>query len=160
MWCGRSIRRDYILTFRSIVINMNVCTLWTMPSWLQTWYNAWPSRTPLWGGLYTTPLFPSRLCLDSVGLDLSRMPIFWLWNCWNCLVTVWWLSSACLSDYWVQWTFLADSPAGISPNQQANPLEITGQQRKVQQTAAESPTDNKQTSLLIIIINKKSNMDK
>ena len=46
MWCGRSKRRDY--TFRSIVINMNVHTLWTMPSRLQTWYNAWPSQTPLW----------------------------------------------------------------------------------------------------------------
>ena len=40
------------------------------------------------GGLYTAPLFPAGLRSDSVGLDLSRMPIFWLWNCWNCPVTV------------------------------------------------------------------------
>jgi hypothetical protein len=38
-------------------------------------------------GLYTPPPFPAGLRSDSVGLDLSRMPIFWLWNGWNCPVT-------------------------------------------------------------------------
>ena len=38
-------------------------------------------------GLYTPPPFPAGLRSDSVGLDLSRMPNFWLWNGWNCPVT-------------------------------------------------------------------------
>ena len=38
-------------------------------------------------GLYTPPAFPAGVRPDSDGLNLSRMPIFWLWNGWNCPVT-------------------------------------------------------------------------
>jgi len=38
--------------------------------------------------------------------------------------------------------FSGGQSAGISPNQQAFPPEITGQQRKVRQSPAEGPTDS------------------
>ena len=57
------------------------------------------------GGLYTPPPFPGGLRSDSDGLDLSRMPIFWLWSCWNFPVTFRWFSGAGLPDWWVRRTF-------------------------------------------------------
>ena len=56
-----------------------------------THYDAWRS-------LHSPP-FLAGLWSDSVGLDLFRMPNFWLWNCWNSLATFWQLSGACLPDW-------------------------------------------------------------
>ena len=105
------------------------------------------------GGLYTPPGFPGGLRADSGRTPSDpTYPEFWIFGSGMAGI-VQWLSGACLSDGLVRWTFPVDSPAGISPNQQGNPLESptessrksNGQQWKVQwkvqRTALESPME-------------------
>ena len=104
-------------------------------------------------GLYTPPPFPGGLRADSDGLDLSRMPNFWLWNGWNCPVTFRWLSGACLPD----WSSPTDFPTDWLPeyHQASNeiPPEMTRQQQKVQQKSGRlQRTLSRQPSLLILLI--------
>ena len=94
------------------------------------------------GGLYTPPPFPGGLRADSDGLDLSRMPNFWLWNCWNCPVTFRWLSGACSPDWLSPTDFPADWPLEYHQTSCHIPLEMTGQQRKVQWKSSGSPADS------------------
>ena len=118
------------------------------------------NRAIVWG-LYTPPPFPGGLRADSDGLNLSRMPIFWLWNCWNCPVTFRWLSGACSPDWLSPTDFPADWPLEYHQTSCHIPLEMTGQQWKVQRKSGGlQRTPSRQLSLLVLLIKNENWINK
>ena len=106
-----------------------------------------PNQTPsILGGLYGPPLFPARLRPDSVGLWVSRMDIFLLYQCRKFPVTfpvlVWCLSSMeSESNGLSRWT-LMDSPMDLHPNSS----QSGGNQQKVQWTPTGLQLDSNRLS--------------
>ena len=108
-------------------------------------------------GLYTLPPFPGRLHSDSNGLNLSRMPIFWLWSCWNFPVTFWCRSARLVSPT----DFPMDCPSDFHQTRRQIPLEMTGQQWKVwRKSGGLQWTPSRQPSLLVLLIKNINSINK